>query len=287
MRKVVPLIAGLLLSAAPAQALVVAVPLTTLIDSAEVIAVGKVVRIEENAFARFQRSYDAAVVQIETVLKGPKLKEAKIGQPARGGIAISSDRRYQVGQEAVWILSRAQGLPEGVYEVGHPFAMQPLKEKEKVAKLVEEREKLPGGKPANGLVARAEIEMRGNVPSIKVSVKNVSDKAILISTYLGNRTLQLDWTGPDGKKREKDLYEFLQRVKLRPMNETDFATVPPGGVAQVGPGGAGAAIVLENAEPGEHKIKLTYTNKEDGKQFGLKNVWTGTAITNELTVTVK
>jgi hypothetical protein len=275
----------------PAQALVAAVPLETLVDEADTIVIGKVTRIEgavvTRQFGGAERVFDAAVVEVEAVLKGAaKPREVRLLQPARGGLAISSDRRFAVGHEAVWILSRE---PEaGYHGVRHPFAVQPIARKAELTKLVQDRENLPGGKAVAGLVVRAEVVTRGPQQSIRLSVKNVSDRPIVLCNYAGNRVVEMDWIGQDGQRRTQDLYEFLKRARLRPLSEQDFQTLQPGAVAQVGPGGRfGGGIVLEKPGPGEHRVTLRYVNKEDGKQFGLKDVWTGTAVANEVTITVK
>jgi hypothetical protein len=39
--------------------------------------------------------------------------------------------------------------------------------------------------------------------------------------------------------------------------------------------------------PGRHRVTVSYVNMEDGKEFNLKNVWTGTVTANEVAFTVK
>src|SRR5262245_31505587 len=92
-----------------AHASFAAVPLEVLVDDAAVIVQGKVVKIEDakvtRKFGNMDRKYDAAVIEVEAVLKGPaKLKEVRIAQPAKGGLEVSTDIRFKDGQQGIWIL---------------------------------------------------------------------------------------------------------------------------------------------------------------------------------------
>src|SRR5262249_19578441 len=122
---------------------------------------------------------------------------------------------------------------------------------------------------------------------VRFTLKNVTDKPIVICDYVGNRPLGVDWTGPDGKKRESPHYDWLKAVRLRPLSKENFVTIPPGGVVAVGLEIKGPGIAFPMAGSGKHKLTVRYTNKEDGKAFGLKDVWTGTVAAPEVTVTVK
>jgi hypothetical protein len=275
----------------PVRGSFAAVPLEILVDEAEVIVQGKVVKIEDAKFARkfgnTERKYDAAVVEVMAVLKGPaKLKEVRIAQPAAGGLALSTDIRFAAGQEGIWLLNR--GAEKDVYWALHPSQFQPAKEKENLAKLVQERDKLPAGKPADGLAARAEVVKQDKGFAVRFSLKNVSDKPLKVCDYVGNRPLQVEWIGPDGKKRESKHYDWLKAVRLRPVSEENFVTLQPGGVlflaAQFG---KDQGIRFEDAGPGEHKVTVGYVNQEDGKPFQLKDVWTGLVTAAAVVVTVK
>jgi hypothetical protein len=69
----------------------------------------------------------------------------------------------------------------------------------------------------------------------------------------------------------------------------------PGGVRFIGPRGSDSGIGFQaqpspnvNLAPvGKHRVTVSYTNKADGKQFDLENVWTGTVAANEVVFTVK
>ena len=119
-----------------------AVPLDQLVKDAVVIVEGKVAKIEDAGFARGPRKFDTAVVEVKAVLKGdPKLKEVRIAQPAAGGLALSSDIRFKVGQEGFWLLKMekgAKGKEADVYWALHPSQFQPLTERDKVTKTVKD-----------------------------------------------------------------------------------------------------------------------------------------------------
>ncbi len=280
-------IACLLICAAtlPLEGSFVAVPLEKLVEEADLIVAGKVAKIEDGVFNR-GRQFDAAIVEVTETLKGAaKPKTVKIAQPARGGLETSVDIRFAAGQEGIWLLKK--DAERDVYWATHPSQFQELKQKEQVAKLVKARAELPGGKEVNGLVARAEALKEGDAHQVRFSLKNVSEKPIVICTWIGNRPLLVDWIGPDGKKRESDHYKFLERVRIRGLHEQDFVTIQPGGVLFLGPAGANANLALPLKEAGEHKVTVSYATKEDGKLFNLKGVWTGTVVANEVKITVR
>lgn len=273
----------------------VAIPLWKLVDQADVIVAGKVARIEEAKPGGGVPNYEHAMVEVSEVLKGPAgMKDVRIrqlpppapGQPVIAGLPL----RYNAGTEGIWLLKK--DAREAVYgPPSHPSQIQPKQQKEEIAKLVKARANLPGGKPAGGLVARAELEMpkQGNVYQVWFSLKNVSDKPIVICDYVANQPLQVDWIGPDQKKRQSKHYAWLDDPRIgpqAPLNENHFITIPPGGVYFLGPRGEYVGITLTNPEPGEHKLTIGYGNKE-GKKLGLKEVWTDSVTANEVVVRVK
>jgi len=278
----------LLATVQPARASFAEVPLEVLVDEANVIVQGKVARIDGKGFELANRPYAIALVEVASVLKGPDgLKQVGIAQPAAEGPVVSSDIVFRSGQEGIWLLTRD---PErDVYWAKHPSQLQPLKEKDALAKLVAERAKLPAGKPVNGLVARAELLEQASGYDIRFSLKNVSDRPIVIGYFVGSRPLHLNWVGPDGAPRQDRHYDFLQRARLRAMSKDNFATLLPGGVRFLESIPFLTTDMPEKnyVEPGRHKIAVRYVNEADGKQFELKDVWTGTVTSNEVVLTVK
>jgi hypothetical protein len=292
--------------ARPAAAIWVAVPLEVLVDEAHLIVEGTVTEVKAPGFdVPDMRPQELAVVKIDSVLKalphvapkGGKPAEIGILQPARGGLAVSTDLRFAVGQKAIWLVKKDPAL--GAYRVSHPSQIQPAPEKKKLTELVKARAKLAGGKAVGGLVARAEvIEHKGGAgPSweVRFSLKNASDKPIAVFDFVGARPLVVDWTGPEGEKRESLHYEWLKAARLRAPDKTNFTILPAGGVHFLGAGGGGGQGLLFSTvagpngnlvTPGKHTIAVSYRSEEDGKRFGIKDGWTGTVTANEAQISV-
>ncbi len=296
-----------LLAARPAAAIWVAVPLEILADEAHLIVEGTVTEVKVPGFdPPDARPQELAVVKIDSVLKalphvagkgGAKPKEIGILQPAGVGLAVSTDLRFTVGQKAIWLLKKDPAVD--AYRVSHPSQIQAATEKKKLTELVKARAKMPGGKAVGGLVARAElVEHKGGAVKsweVRLSLKNASDKPVVVFDFVGARPLVVDWTGPDGEKRESLHYEWLKAARLRRPDKTNFATIPPGGVHFIGSEGGGQGLLFRADEapnvnlvtPGKHKIAVSYRSEEDGKRFGIKDAWTGTAAANEVEIAVK
>src|SRR5262245_34722393 len=80
----------------------------------------------------------------------------------------------------------------------------------------------PSGKPVRGLVARLEVLEQGKTGVLRFHLKNVSDKPVTVFDWPGDRSLKVDWTGPDGKKREVGLYQWLDSVRLAPPDKDNY-----------------------------------------------------------------
>jgi hypothetical protein len=46
-------------------------------------------------------------------------------------------------------------------------------------------------------------------------------------------------------------------------------------------------VAFKTEEPGTHKVIVSRPKTEDRKKFGLKDVWTGAVVANEVTFPVK
>lgn len=289
----------------PAWAIWAPVPLEVLVDESFIIVAGKVIKVEKAGFAINNRNFDVATIEVSETLKiWPHLnhvKQIRLFQPSAGGIAVSTDLRSTVGQTGVWLLIK-QPERDG-YVVKHPSQFQPMEEKEKIAKLVAARKKLAGGKPVNGLQARAELieQAVAGGPTfyeVRLSVKNVSDKPIILFDYTGAQPFKVEWTGPAGKQHESKHYEWLKRSDIAAANESNVIKLLPDTIHFIGPQSRDSGVYFQSqsdrpavnenvAEPGEHKIVLSYTNQEDKPVAGVTGVWVGTVPANEITFTVK
>jgi hypothetical protein len=299
------------LAARPAAAIWVAVPLEILVDEAHLIVEGTVTEVKAPGFdVPDARPQELAVVKIDSVLKalphiapkgiapkgGAKPREIGILQPASGGLAVSTDLKFTVGQKAIWLVKKDPALD--AYRINHPSQIQPAAETRKLTELVKARAKVSGGKAVGGLAARAElIEHKGGAATsweVRFSLKNTSDKPITVFDYSGARPLVVDWTDPEGEKRESQHYEWLKAALLAPANKTNFTTIPPGGVHFFGPSSGGQGVFFSTVAgrntnlvtAGKHKIAASYRSEEDGKRFGVKDAWAGTATANEVQINV-
>ena len=303
--------------ASPVRADWAEVPLEILVDEADLIVVGKVTKVQDGGFFTLGPNksdhlvkQDVAVVEISTILKAPpafgKPKGVHIGQSGLAKIT-SADIRFRAGQQGIWLLSKDPGQnkvvvmkgeilvpdPErNIYWAKHPSQFQGEKEQKKLTALIEARAKLEGGKPVNGLVARAElVEAPGNF-LVRFSLKNVTEKPITVCNYVGNQPIEVKWIGPDGKLLMSKHYNWLKAARIAALAERDFVVIQPGGVRFMGeikfhPPTDKATNFDNVAQMGKHRVTVGFVNNEVGKQFGLENVWTGTVTANELTFSVK
>lgn len=274
-----------------------AVPLEVVVDQADLIVAGKVTKIQDGGFAIGIRKHDVAVLEVSRVLKGPAgtPKVVHIAQPGMG-IVSSADIRFSPGQRGIWLLTRD---PErNVCWARHPSQVQDDKEEKKLTALVDAREKVAGGPAVKGLVARAELVERPGTFEVRFSLKNVTDKPITVCDYVGNQPLQVQWLGPDGKMHKSNHYAWLAFADISALMKGNFPSIPPGGVRFIGSQGMATGIVFlaptekparsfNQAQVGKHRVTVSFATKQDGKEFGVENVWTGTVTANEVSFTVK
>ena len=302
---------------APVHADWAEVPLEVLVDEADLIVVGKVTKVQDGGFFTLGPNktdhivkQDVAVVEVSAILKASphvgKPKAVHIGQTAMRKIA-DTDIRFRPGQQGIWLLTKDPGpnkvvaMKDGllvqdpernVYWAKHPSQFQGEKEQKKLAALIEVRAKVEGGKPVNGLVARAElVEAPGNF-LVRFSLKNVAEKPTTVCNYVGNQPIEVKWIGPDGMMLKSKHYNWLKAARIAALAERDFVVIQPGGVRFMGEikfhSPAEKVTNFDNvAQVGKHRVTVGFVNNEVGKQFGLDNVWTGTVTANELTFSVK
>lgn len=284
-------VAGLIAPVAEATSWIF-IPNWRLVDMADVIVVGKVTKIEGGG-----GKYEQAVIEVSEVLKGPAgLKEVRLRQlpqpPAGAPVIEGLPLRYPAGTHGIFLVKK--DAKEALYgPPTHPSEFQALQQKDEIVKTVKVRANVPGGKAVGGLVARAELESskQANAQQIWFSLKNDSDKPILVCNYVAHRPLQVDWIGPDGKKRDSKHYAWLDDPRIgpqAPLSAGHFITLPPGGVCFLGPrGDSYQGFFLTNPERGAHKLTIRFGSKEDGKKLSLKDVWTGDVVSSEVVVIVK
>ncbi|MFP6900438.1 MAG: hypothetical protein VCA36_05815 [Opitutales bacterium] len=277
-----PLFAFIGLVATPvAQASWAYVPLELRIAGAAHVVVGKVDRLLDSVVVQ-GRTFAIGAIKVSKVLKGPAVKELKLAWPGPAPFALSTDIKFRVGQEGVWIL-RPFRDQKGVFAANYPSDYQAL------AKLPEVQEKFNAlnailwSKPVDGLQLGAIVEQR-DARNRKITVKGQPVKALASATaYLlvrnnGKAPVQvvnfpqdkpftLKLTGPDGQDLPLGQPGF-GRGKLAKYH---FLSVEPNGLRGVGYGTPLPFLT----RPGKHVLELTYANKRLGAGLVDGAVWTG------------
>ncbi len=153
------------------------------------------------------------------------------------------------------------------------------------------------GTEVEGLMASGQVKKhkpQNEPPYVEVEfqLKNVSDKPITICYHISTNPVFAKWIGPDGKVLQLRKYPNLGFLTLRALSKKNFITIPPGGVQTLCPAGLNGKMIFQSdAEPdrlghvvacGKHRLSISYSNSEDGKRFGVENVWTGTVTAKEV-----
>jgi archaellum component FlaG (FlaF/FlaG flagellin family) len=256
--------------------------------TAKAAAEKRTATVGETVFFRFTSPVGAApkhtIRDFEVVIDGQKVAkpEVKITRPADPKLEGGSVEKSVVFQAAKKGTYRIRITP--IYESGKPG------EPKDYTLTVSEA---AGGKAVGGLEARAEVRQQGKEYTIVFTLKNVSDKPLVVYDWVGDQPLKVQWIGPDGKQRDSHAYKWLEAVRLAsPTKDTiknHTVTLAPGEVLVLGPHGRNdkQGIRLTNPEAGEHRVSVTYVNAEDGKKFGLNDVWVGKVTAAEVVFTVK
>src|SRR5262249_55160144 len=98
----------------------------------------------------------------------------------------------------------------------------------------------------------------------------------------------VEWVGPDGKKRPANVYKWLDAVRLMTPNKDNykdyFLPLAPGEERVISPGGTGDGFIhLNGAQPGKNRVRVSYKNRNTGKELGWRAVWVGTVTSAEVT----
>lgn len=261
------------------------VPLELRLTGADLVVVGKIDRLTDN-FKVGERMHDVGAITVQRVLKGPaNLKEAQVAWPGKARFALSTDIRYRVGQQGVWILTRDAKQPN-VYRASYPTDFQPpanlpdilaalkklatmkwspAKAGLQMAVLVEQRDMRrarvqAGGKPVKTL-ARA---------SVYLMARNTTGKPMHVANYRFDEPLKLVFTGPDGKPIPVKLYG-ARPPKPPPLAKHNLIGLPPGEMRAFSYG-LGLPVIKR---PGKYQVTISYANDRDGGKLVASTVWRG------------
>jgi hypothetical protein len=161
-----PVFTAMLLGGLTAWACWIAVPLESLVASADVIVVGKIGKIER-APGKADYEYDRATIEVRAVIKGRHLVEKLSGTTERvplwfpaetNRLRVSTDLRYEKGQRGVWLLT----LHRGRLMAKRPDSLQPLKKRGDIRKLAAQSP--PESEPPADQGPRPRIEKRRPPP---------------------------------------------------------------------------------------------------------------------------
>jgi len=161
-----PLLVAVLLASSAAWACWIAVPLESLVAGADVIVVGKIVRVER-APGMADYEYDEGTIKVREVIKGAELLERLSGSKKRATLSfpaetnrlrVSTDLRYDQGQTGVWLLTRRQGR----LLAARPDSLQPLKKRAEIRRLAAQSPPETDAPPDEG--PRPEIKKRRPLP---------------------------------------------------------------------------------------------------------------------------
>jgi len=183
-------------------------------------------------------------------------------------------RGHQNGHEGVWILSKGR---DGNFATGYPGNRVQLNQLKRIKQALKEIAQLKWAK-SKGLEMTFVTETRvSNHPAkgpskatvmIYPVVRNVSRQTLFVLDFAPDKPFSVTMTPPSGGELRSNLYPRPVNSKLRAGM---FQPLEPGKLRLLGYGLQSPILT----EVGEHKIVLSFENKQDGKEFNLKNVWMG------------
>jgi hypothetical protein len=284
--------ASLLLTAAMVprcQASWAYVPQEIRMMQADLVVVGTITKLG-NGITQNGRAYDVGVIAPTKILKGKPKKKAdiRVAWPASraGGLRVSTDITYRVGQKGVWVLTADKTRP--VYWANYPTDYQPVSKLAQIRKKLAHLNNIKWGKAKNGLQVGLIVEQRDmrsanvkvNGKSVKAVarlsvyplMKNVSDKPMQVVDHYQDRTVSITFHGPSGNPIDVNLYGTAPKQNVDPRSHS-FKKVAPGQVVTMG-NGYGLPICTKS---GEYTITLSYKNGRDGKTLNIDHVWQGQA----------
>ena len=273
-----------LLAARAALAERVYVAPETYLDEAQAIVIGKMTNVDAE-----EGTGEIAVTDMVRGDKELRHVAARFGKRPKpqGGVALIMEDgpvTYEEGQEGIWLLRPRDRDEHGTYDLGEYHLFYDLDQLDHLKETMAALEKLPWGEPVGGLAARTLVHAPPwpNQRLIYVAVKNVSEKPLRISDYIGHRALAVTLVLPDGTEQPIELYEFLQRVKLKAPEQKDYPVLAPGDVRYVG---FWAGISTGNLTlKGVYRVKASYSNADKGGAvLGYDVAWTGTVNAPEVT----
>ena len=261
------------------------VPLELRLAGADLVVVGKIDRLTDN-FKVGERMHDVGAITVQRMLKGPgNLKEAQVAWPGKARFALSTDIRYRVGQQGIWILTRDAKQPN-VYRANYPTDYQAAANLPKILAALKKLSKMKWSPAKAGLQMAVLVEQRdmrgakvrvGGKPvkalaqaSVYLMARNATGKPVHVANYRFDQPLKLKFTGPDGKLIPVKLYG-VRPPKPPPPAKYNFIALPPGEMRPISHG-LGLPMITR---PGKYQVTLSYANDRDGDKLVAGPVWRG------------
>lgn len=274
------------------------VPQEIRIMQADLVVVGTITRTAM-AIKKDGRTYAVGVIKPTMILKGkPKMnQEIRVAWPAprAGGLSVSTDIIYRVGQKGIWVLTADKTLP--VFWANYPTDYQALGKLAEVRKKLANLKNIQWGKASNGLqvgliVEQLDVRKSKSVVdgkpvkaisqlSIYPVLKNISDKPMQVVDHFQDRPISIALSGPDGQPIDVKIYGDAPKQAVDPKTY-NFRAVLPGRVSTVGYGYRLPLCI----RAGEYTITLRYQNDRDGVPLKIDNVWQGQAESRAVKVAV-
>lgn len=258
------------------------VPLELRLAGATYIVVGKIDRFADD-IQRGGRTFDVGAIKVKQMLKGPKgLKEVMLMWPGKARFALSTDIKFKVGQEGVWILYPDK-MVKNVYWASYPTDHQPLANLPKVREKLKALNSIAWSKAVNGLQLGAIIEQY-DVRKQKIVVKGRPVKALSRATayvllrnngkapthavnFPGDHPFTYKLTGPDGR----NLPMALAQRGGGKLAKHHFLPVAPGKMRSASYGMALPLLI----QPGKYTLEMNYKNQRQGGNLVKGAVWKG------------
>ena len=203
--------------------------------------------------------------------------------PGKAPFALSTDIKFRVGQEGVWILYPDKEEKD-VYWASFPTDYQSLKNLPKVKEKMKALKAIKWSKPVEGLQLGAIVE-QSDLRNQKITVKGRPVKALARATayivlrnsgktpmhavnFPQDKQLTLKAIGPDGRELPIALGNRFGGGKLAKHH---FLQIMPGAVRSMGYGMSLPLIT----KSGEYTLELGYANKRKSGDLVKGSVWIG------------
>lgn len=246
------------------------VPEDVRLMSAEFVVVGTMGDVKQ-----VDRSITGTLTITETLKGKPTGKTLKLAWHDLS--QFGGGRGHQNGQTGVWILNKGR---DGNYATGYPGNFIGADQTKRVKQSLKDIDNMKWAEK-DGLALSYIVEVRNGggraLPGqpnptgqmmIYPVVRNTSKKAVRICDFVPDHPFAVAMKTPTGSKVDANLYPRANNQKI---NARHFQPLEPGETRTLTYG-----LNIQLTEIGTYQITLSFTNKRDGNEFDLDDVWVGT-----------